>query len=251
LEADVTATAPACEHGCDEHAHARLLAPARTSRRTGRISPASTGADAVNGFESHADLAADGATPATADEGRGSRAASERLPAAGRTLPPAATATDDMAGKAQRSSVAETGGAARVRERRRRLALELLAVCALVLVVWTVLLGVTLPSDYRVHAWRTTWVGFDFMLLVSLTTTVVLTWRRSRAAIIPGLATAVLLICDAWFDISLDLGTSGAWQSVASAVLIEVPLAILIFHRAYAAFTRGETTPNSKRSWFN
>ncbi|MFF3906358.1 hypothetical protein ACFYZJ_10150 [Streptomyces sp. NPDC001848] len=116
-------------------------------------------------------------------------------------------------------------------ERRRRHTLELLAVSALGLVPWTVILGVTLPSEYRVHEWRTTWVGFDLLLLTALGATAVLGIRRHRAVVLPALASAVLLVCDAWFDVSLALGTSAVWTSAALAVFVELPVAAFLFQR--------------------
>ncbi|TDU01908.1 hypothetical protein EDD99_0290 [Streptomyces sp. 846.5] len=110
---------------------------------------------------------------------------------------------------------------------------ELLAVSALGLVPWTVVLGLTLPTDYRVHDWSTTWVGFDAMLLAAMAATAVLGRRRSPSVVIPALVTAVLLVCDAWFDVSLDLGTSGVWTSVALALFVELPMAAFLFHRAH------------------
>lgn len=119
-------------------------------------------------------------------------------------------------------------------DRRRRHTVELLAVSALGLVVWTIMLGLTLPTDYRVHAWRTTWVGFDVLLLAALAATAVLAWRRHRAALVTSVATAVLLICDAWFDVSLDFGTPAVWGSAALAAFVELPIAGFLLHRVYA-----------------
>ncbi|MEU1601318.1 hypothetical protein ABZ468_53825 [Streptomyces sp. NPDC005708] len=119
------------------------------------------------------------------------------------------------------------------RERRRRHTVELFAASALGLVPWTLILGLKLPSDYQVHAWRTTWVGFDIMLLIALATTAVLGKRRNLAMVIPALATAVLLVCDAWFDVSLEFGTSAVWASVALAVFVELPMAAFIVHRMH------------------
>ncbi|MEU8589194.1 hypothetical protein AB0C59_19635 [Streptomyces sp. NPDC048664] len=116
-------------------------------------------------------------------------------------------------------------------ERRRRHAVELFAVSALGLVPWTVLLGLKLPSDHQVHAWRTTWVGFDVMLLVALAATAALGRRRHRAVVIPALASAVLLVCDAWFDVSLEFGTPDVWGAAALAVFVELPMAAFIVHR--------------------
>jgi len=115
--------------------------------------------------------------------------------------------------------------------RHRRHTLELLTVCAVGLVPWTVVLALTLPSGYEVHHWRVTWVGFDVLLVLAMASTAILGWLRHRAVIVAGLATAVLLICDAWFDVSLAFGTSEVWLSAALAVFAELPLAFYLIHR--------------------
>ena len=117
--------------------------------------------------------------------------------------------------------------------RRRRHTLSLLAFCTIGLVPWTIILAVTLPRQYDAHHWRLAWVGFDMLLLLSLAATAYLGWRGRQMVIGTSIATAVLLICDAWFDISLDLGTPAIWTSLASAVFIELPLAALLIHRAH------------------
>lgn len=117
--------------------------------------------------------------------------------------------------------------------RRRRLAAKVLIICLAVLVPWTIFLGFSLPDQYRAHHWRLAWAGFDCLLLLGLSLTGYLGWRR-RQAVIPALiATATLLVCDAWFDISLDLGTPEVWWSLASAALIELPLAAFFLNRAF------------------
>jgi hypothetical protein len=118
--------------------------------------------------------------------------------------------------------------------RHRRHTLELLTVCAVGLVPWTVLLALTLPSGYEVHQWRVTWVGFDVLLVVAMASTAFFGWRRHRAVIGAGIATAVLLICDAWFDVSLAFGTSEVWLSAALAAFAELPLAGYLIHRVMA-----------------
>ncbi|MFJ9909443.1 hypothetical protein ACIRVK_42645 [Streptomyces sp. NPDC101152] len=45
-----------------------------------------------------------------------------------------------------------------------------------------------------------------------------------RAVVAATLATALLLICDAWFDVSLAFGTPEIWLSAALAVFAELPL---------------------------
>ena len=115
--------------------------------------------------------------------------------------------------------------------RHRRHTLELLTVCAVGLIPWTVLLATTLPSGYEVHQWRLTWVGFDVLLVVAMASTALLGWRRNRAVILAALTTSVLLICDAWFDVSLAFGTSEVWWSAALALFVELPLAFYLIRR--------------------
>lgn len=119
-----------------------------------------------------------------------------------------------------------------VSRRRRRHAMELMVVCLAGLVPWTVYLALTLPSGFRAHYWRLAWSGFDVLLLFCMAATAYLGWRRRQAVIAGAIATATLLICDAWFDIALDLGTGDVWMSLASAVFIELPLAAFFLRRA-------------------
>ncbi|MFE2416961.1 hypothetical protein [Streptomyces hokutonensis] len=118
--------------------------------------------------------------------------------------------------------------------RHRRHTLELLTVCAVGLVPWTVLLAVTLPAQYEVHQWRVTWVGFDVLLVLSMAATALLGWRRHRGVIVAAVFSAALLICDAWFDMSLAFGTDDVWSAAALAVFAELPLAGYLIHRVMA-----------------
>jgi hypothetical protein len=85
-----------------------------------------------------------------------------------------------------------------------------------------------------VHEWRVTWVGFDALLIMALASTALLAWRRRRSAILYAHATAVLLICDTWFDISLDAGTEDVWMAGGLALATELPLAAFLIHRAHS-----------------
>jgi hypothetical protein len=115
--------------------------------------------------------------------------------------------------------------------RRRRLTLELLWVCTIALVPWTVYLGLSLPRDYNTRHWDLAWSGFDGLLIIALGATAYFGWRGRQALIATALAAATLLICDAWFDVVLDLGTPAVWGSAASAVFVELPLAFFLIHR--------------------
>jgi len=132
-------------------------------------------------------------------------------------------------------------------ERHRRRTLELLTLCAVGLVLWTVLLALTLPSDYHVHQWRTTWVGFDALLVAAMASTAYLGWRKHRGVVIAALATAALLICDAWFDVSLAIGTPDIWISAVLAVVVEVPMAAFLIRRVYALLPAVPARPRPGR----
>lgn len=110
--------------------------------------------------------------------------------------------------------------------RRRRRFLALMGGSVVVLAVWIVALGATLPHTETTGQWRLVWVGFDVGLLLAFATCGWAAWR-SRQLLIPAtLVTGTLLFCDAWFDVVLSWSSDERWWSVLSAALVEVPLAI-------------------------
>src|SRR5580765_1279914 len=84
--------------------------------------------------------------------------------------------------------------------------------CALVLIPWIGFLFATLPRHYVANA-----------------VTVI---RRSPFAEVTATITGTLLVCDAWFDVLTSRGLSDVAQAVASALLVELPLAALCFWMA-------------------
>lgn len=115
----------------------------------------------------------------------------------------------------------------RMLQRLRKWRLLLLVLCVAVLVPWTVYLGVTLPSRYVARHWVATWVGFDILLMVMLTATAIAGWRRRQLVFPTAFASGVLLICDAWFDVMTSQPGADLIQAVLSALVIELPLAIV------------------------
>jgi hypothetical protein len=101
--------------------------------------------------------------------------------------------------------------------------------CAVVLIPWTTLLFVTLPRHYAANHWWLAWGGFDIALGIALATTAVATLRRSPFGEIAAAVTGTLLVCDAWFDVLTSRGTSDVAQAIVSALLIELPLAVVCF----------------------
>ncbi|MDT4937624.1 MAG: hypothetical protein QOG80_1295 [Pseudonocardiales bacterium] len=118
-------------------------------------------------------------------------------------------------------------------DQRRRRFVIITTIATLGLIPWVILLAVTLPKHYIVGHWTLTWVGFDIGLLGALGLTAYLAWRRRQAVIVLAFIASVLLICDAWFDITTSSGTADVAVAVASAALVELPLAALLFAVAY------------------
>jgi hypothetical protein len=112
-----------------------------------------------------------------------------------------------------------------------RRALRVLVVSCLALIPWIVYLALTLPVHYVARQWRYAWVGFDVALLAGLAGTAWFGWRRRQVVIPLAVATAVLLVCDAWFDVMLARGEEDFWTSVAVALLFELPLALYLMRR--------------------
>ena len=111
--------------------------------------------------------------------------------------------------------------------RTREVRIALMAASVLVLVPWIVYLGISLPKAYVAHHWDLTWVGFDVLLLLLLVATAVLGFLRRQLMVLTAFATAVLLVCDAWFDV-MTSSDHDRWLSLATAVLVELPLAVFL-----------------------
>ena len=105
-------------------------------------------------------------------------------------------------------------------------------VCCAVLAAWIAILILTLPGHYTSDDWRTVWVGLDVAELVGFAATGWAAWHQRQALVFCMIITGTLLVCDAWFDVTLDYGSRGFTTSVVSAVLVELPLAFLMFTSA-------------------
>ncbi|MBV8064990.1 MAG: hypothetical protein JOY72_00620 [Actinobacteria bacterium] len=104
-----------------------------------------------------------------------------------------------------------------------------LVLCAVVLIPWIALLFLTLPRHYTANHWPLAWGGFDVGLGIALASTGIQVARRSPYAEVTAAITGTLLCCDAWFDVLTSRGTSDVLQALASALLIELPIAITCF----------------------
>jgi hypothetical protein len=95
---------------------------------------------------------------------------------------------------------------------------------AVFMIPWTVYLGFTLPTDYTVRNWQLTWLGFDSLLVVFMAATAVLTWLHRQLLVFPAFTTGILLLCDAWFDV-----TTASPGELGGAVLTAVLGGLLAF----------------------
>jgi hypothetical protein len=107
------------------------------------------------------------------------------------------------------------------------LLLILIIGACILLAAWIGYLVVSLPAFYRTGSWRGAWVGFDIAELVAFAATGWAAWRRRQVLIVCLIVLATLLLCDAWFDVVLDARTAGFLGSLLSALLVEVPIALI------------------------
>jgi len=139
--------------------------------------------------------------------------------------------TSSMTDVAAGAPVQPTSAAQAVRGRRRLVATRLvacgLAVGGAAMLPWLVFLAVSLPAAAVARHWPAAWVGLDAMEAAGLICTGVLMLRGDARHRLTAIATAALLMADAWFDITTAAPGSGELTSLMMAALAEVPTAAL------------------------
>jgi hypothetical protein len=103
---------------------------------------------------------------------------------------------------------------------------------SVVLIPWTIYLGLSLPARQLSPHYNIAWVGFDVLLLITLGATGYFALRHSRYLAVTAAAAAALLVVDAWFDI-MTSPRSQILQAVVLAVLVELPLAAVCTWLSY------------------
>jgi hypothetical protein len=131
-------------------------------------------------------------------------------------------------------------GFPRRRWRQRLLGLALLASGA-GMVPWLTYLAITLPARTSVPHWSAAWVGLDVMEAIGLVATGWLVRRGDAHRCLVAAATAMLLVVDAWLDIST--AGSGLTGAVAMAACAELPMAALCSVVAYRAVRDSSRPP--------
>jgi hypothetical protein len=129
---------------------------------------------------------------------------------------------------------------ARSESEARRYVTEALVFACIVLAVWIIVLGLTLPRRYDAAHWNLAWIGFDVALLAGLGSTAWAAWRRRAIVVLFATATATLLCADAWFDVTT-ARPSDLWLSAALAGCAELPSAVFLVYVVVRvlSFTRG------------
>lgn len=113
----------------------------------------------------------------------------------------------------------------------RTLRLGLLVLASALMVPWIIYLAIALPGVHEVRDWDVLWTGFDGIELLLFVGTLWLAWQRRALALLTAFATGVVLLCDAWFDL-LTANPGQLPQSIAAAVLLEIPMAVLLMSGA-------------------
>ena len=104
--------------------------------------------------------------------------------------------------------------------------------CCVALACWIAILILTLPSRYTSSHWQAAWVGLDIAELAGFAATAWAAWHQRQVVIFFMIITGTLLVGDAWFDLALDYGSRGFTTSLVSALVVELPLALLLFNSA-------------------
>lgn len=116
--------------------------------------------------------------------------------------------------------------------RRRRFGLLFMVACCIGLAAWIAILIMTLPGRFTASHWQAVWVGLDAAELAGFAAIAWAAWHQRQVVIFFMIMTGTLLLCDAWFDLALDYGSSGFIGSVITAAVIEVPIAFMLFAAA-------------------
>ncbi len=116
-----------------------------------------------------------------------------------------------------------------VRRTAPRWVAPVFSAAAIAIVPWIIFLGFALPERSTDQHYNLAWVGFDVLLLFALARTALFAWKGRRQVQLPAVATATLLLVDAWFDVMTSDGTWAVTQALLFAFLLELPLAAMAF----------------------
>jgi len=95
------------------------------------------------------------------------------------------------------------------------------------LIPWMIILAVSLPASARAAHWAAAWVGLDALEALGLIATGLLLIRRDSRYCLTAAATAVLLLADAWLDLTTATPGSAQLTAVVMALFAELPMAAI------------------------
>lgn len=113
--------------------------------------------------------------------------------------------------------------------RRAQIVSLFFLVGVVVLVPWTVFLGLTLPPRYDADHWRLLWTGFDAALITVLLLAAWAAWYRRQILAAIAMVAGTLLFCDAWFDMVTSFGHRDEWLTLLTGFGAELPLGVFFF----------------------
>jgi hypothetical protein len=102
------------------------------------------------------------------------------------------------------------------------------------MVPWIFFLAFTLPPHYEAGHWRLLWVGYDVAEVAALAYTAWAAWFQRQILATTALVVAVLMFCDAWFDIVTSFGHRDQWVTLATGLGAEIPVGLFflwLYHR--------------------
>jgi hypothetical protein len=119
-----------------------------------------------------------------------------------------------------------------VRRTAPRWVAPVFAVSAFAVLPWVIYLGVALPERSTAQHYNLAWVGFDVLLIFTLGRTALFAWKGKRQVQLPAVATATMLIVDAWFDVWTSSNNWALIQALCFAFLLELPIAVMAIYIA-------------------
>ncbi len=122
----------------------------------------------------------------------------------------------------------------------------LLIFASAILIGWIVFLVDALPSSYRAEHWDLAWVGFDIGMVTVLLATSWALWNKRQAAIPGAMVSGTFLVIDSWFDVVTSNPGLDFKIASASALLIELPAAVLLFRFSRMAVHKSITNAHAK-----
>lgn len=114
------------------------------------------------------------------------------------------------------------GGADHVRRLGRAF-----ATAGLIMIPWVLYLSMSLPKEAMDGHWALAWVGLDSGEALALVATGRFLKRADNHCTLTAAAAAVLLLTDAWFDVTAATSEGELAIAIGMAVCVEIPVAIV------------------------